>query len=545
MAKSVRVVFLGGVGEIGKNMTAIEYDNDMFIVDCGIDFPDEQAPGIDAIIPDITYLEENKDKLRGIILTHGHEDHIGAIPYIIEELDCPIYGTALTLGMVERKLIERKIDAELVTVDAGESIKLGRFNIEFIKVCHSMAGACAFSITSPCGTIFITGDYKIDSTPIDGKRTDLQRIAEIGAKGVTLMLGESTNVEKQGHSVSEKAVGIGLDNIFASHRDKRMIIATFASSNYRVQQILNLAHKYGRKVLLSGRSMKGIVEVASKVGELKVPKNCLVENFGNIPMSRQLVLATGTQGEPMSALTRMSDGNFNNISIGEKDVVVLSSSPIPGNEKSVYGVINKLFKKGAEVIYESMNDVHVSGHAYAEELKVMLSLVRPKFFIPVHGEYRHQFLHAKIAEDMGVHPLNIAIPEIGMVYGVNKRSLKRQSNVPAGNSYVDGIILDEGNNIIRDRKNLAENGFLIVILNVDYKNGVLMSKPDILVRGMTISDEFRNKAEYLIERAISNLDFEKTVVDRSMLTQTVRKTLKKQFIKDRHYPMIMPIIIES
>ncbi len=543
--KSVKIIFLGGVGEIGKNMTAIEYENDIFIVDCGIDFPDSNAPGIDAIIPDTTYIVENKDKLKGIILTHGHEDHIGGIPYLISEFDCPIYGTALTLGLVERKLVERKLKPKMVTVEPGEKIKLGVFTIEFIKVCHSMAGACAFAIDSPAGTIFVTGDYKIDSTPIDGKRTDLQRIAEIGAKGVTLMLGESTNVERRGHSTSEKVVGEGLDAIFASHRDKRLIIATFASSNYRVQQIMDLAHKYGRKVLLSGRSMLGIVEVASKLGELKIPKNLLVEEFGKTPMSRQLIIATGTQGEPMSALTKMSDGEFNNISIGEQDVVVLSSSPIPGNEKSVYSVINKLFKRGAEVVYESMKDVHVSGHAYAEELKIMMSLVKPKFFMPVHGEYRHQFLHTKIAENMGIPPLNIAIPEIGAVFGITKKTMKRQSNIPSGNVYVDGTILDEGSNIIRDRKSLGENGFVIVIVNVDMKNGTLISPPDILARGLSMSSNFLETAKNTTERAIASIDFVENVVDRAVVTSAIRKSLRKLFFKDRHYPMIMPIVIED
>lgn len=542
--KSVKVIFLGGTEEIGKNMTAIEYENDIIVVDCGVDFPDEDSPGIDAIIPDITYLTENRDKVRGIFLTHGHEDHIGAIPYLIQDLKVPIYGAALTMALVEHKLTERRIKAEMHTVKEGETVKAGCFQVEFIKVCHSMAGACAFAITTPLGVIFHSGDFKLDATPIDGKPTDLQRIAAIGSKGVMLMLGESTNVERAGHSNSERVAGEGLEEWFSSHREKRLIIATFASNNYRVQQILNIAERYGRKVILSGRSMRNVVEMATKVGELHVPKDIIVESPGKLSHSRQVVLATGTQGEPMSALTRMSEGEFGKINIGEKDVVILSSSPIPGNEKSVYNVINKLFKRGAEVVYESMNDVHASGHAYAEELKMMLSLVKPKFFVPVHGEYRHLYLHKKMAESMGINPLNIMIPEQGAVIGVNQKTIRRLSNVPSGSLYVDGIVLDEGSNIIRDRRNLAENGFLIVIVSVDMKNGKVLTPPDILVRGMSLSSEQLDNAKVIVQNAIESLSFSEEVIDRSRVTQAIRKTLKKKFIKDRHFPMIMPIIFE-
>ncbi|HKL93956.1 MAG TPA: ribonuclease J, partial [Clostridia bacterium] len=508
------------------------------------DFPDEDSPGIDAIIPDITYLTENRDKVRGIFLTHGHEDHIGAIPYVIQDLNVPIYGTALTLALVEHKLIERRIDADTHTVKEGEVVPAGCFKVEFIKVNHSMAGACAFAITTPVGVIYHSGDFKIDATPIDGKPANLQRIAEIGSKGVMLMLGESTNVERKGHSNSERVAGEGLEKWFSSHREKRLIIATFASNNYRVQQILDIAERYGRKVILSGRSMKNIVEMATKVGELTVPKDIIIESPGKLSYSKQVVLATGTQGEPMSALTRMSEGEFGKINIGENDVVILSSSPIPGNEKSVYNVINKLFKRGAEVVYESMTDVHASGHAYAEELKLLLTLVKPKFFIPVHGEYRHLYLHAKMAESVGVNPLNIMIPEIGAVFGVNQKTIKRQSNVPAGSLYVDGEILDEGSNIIRDRRSLAENGFLIVIVSVDMKNGKLLTPPDILIRGMSLSADALENAKTIVQNSIESLNFNDEVIDRSRVTQAIRKALKKKFIKDRHFPMIMPIIFE-
>jgi ribonuclease J len=543
--KFVKVIFLGGVGEIGKNMTALEYEDDIIVIDCGVEFPDEESPGVDAIIPDFSYLTENRDKIRGIFLTHGHEDHIGAIPYIVENLKAPVFGTPFTMALVEHKLIERKINADLRTVREGAIVDAGCFSVEFIKVNHSMSGACAFSIVTPLGVIYHSGDFKIDYTPIDGKPADLQRIAQIGANGVMLMMGESTNVEKKGHSNSEKAAGDGLAEYFDTYSDKRIIIATFASNNYRVQQILNIAHSFGRKVILSGRSMRSIVEMASKVGELTIPKDIFADVPGKLPFSRQVVLATGTQGEPMSALTRMSEGEFGKIDIGEHDVVILSSSPIPGNEKSVYSVINKLFKRGAVVIYESLRDVHATGHAYSEELKMVLSLVNPQFFMPVHGEYRHQYLHGKLAEKMGINPLNIVIPEIGAVYGVNQKCVRRLQNVPSGNLYVDGIVLDEGNNIVRDRRSLAENGFLIVIVSVDMKNGKLLAPPDILLRGMCLTQESMETAKSAVESAISSLNFSEEVIDRSRMTQAIRKSLKKQFVKLRHFPMIMPIIYEA
>lgn len=544
-SKAVKIAFLGGVGEIGKNMTAIEYEDDIIIIDCGVEFPDEESPGIDAIIPDITYLNDNKYKIRGIFLTHGHEDHIGAIPYVIGDLNCPIFGTRFTLALVEHKLIERKIQADLRSVSEGDVISAGCFSVEFIKVNHSMSGACAFAITTPVGVIYHSGDFKIDYTPIDNKPINLNRIAEVGSKGVMLMLGESTNVEKKGHSNSEMVAGEGLKEYFASYRDKRIIIATFASNNYRVQQILNIAEMYGRKVMLSGRSMKSIVEMATKIGELKVPKDILIESPGKLPYSKQVVLATGTQGEPMSALTRMSEGEFGKIDIGENDVVILSSSPIPGNEKSVYSVINKLFKRRAEVIYENLRDVHATGHAYSEELKIILSLVKPTFFMPVHGEYRHLFLHSKLAEKVGVNPLNIFIPEIGTAFSVNQKTVKRLPNVPAGNSYVDGTVLEEGSNVIRDRRSLAENGFLIVIVSVDMKNGSLNSPPDILLRGMCLTPEAQEQAKNIVEEAVRGLNFNDEVIDRSRITQAIRKSLKKQFVKFRHFPMIMPIVYET
>lgn len=543
MAKSVRVIFLGGVGEIGKNMTALEYGEDIIIVDCGVEFPREDSPGIDAILPDITYIKENIHKVRGIVLTHGHEDHIGAIPYYADELKVPIYGTALTLGMLERKLTDRGIKAKLVRVKEGDTVNLGCFNVEFIKVAHSMAGACALSINTPLGTIFVTGDFKIDNTPIDGKKTNLQRIAEIGAKGVMLMLGESTNVERKGSSTSEMVVGQGLESIFVASSDKRIVVACFASSNYRVQQILRLAEKYGRKVILAGRSMKGIVEVASRVGELEIPKGIIADGMGKLPPEKVVVIATGSQGEPTSALNKMSRGEFNKVSIGPDDVVVLSSTPIPGNEKSVYDVINNLFRKGANVIYEAMNEVHVSGHAYEEELKIMLSLVRPKFFIPVHGEYRHQFKHAEIAKSLGIRESNIVIPNIGEVYGVNANSLKQHSNVTAGNVYVDGVVLEDGNAVISDRRSLAEYGMLLVLASVNTEKGVMAGDCDVIARGFNLTEEIEAEIQSVVRDTVNGADFDENSLNE--LARTVKKAVRKLFYRDRQFPIIIPIIVED
>ena len=543
MAKAVRVIFLGGVGEIGKNMTALEYGEDIIIVDCGVEFPREDSPGIDAILPDITYIKENIHKVRGIVLTHGHEDHIGAIPYYADELKVPVYGTALTLGMLERKLTDRGIKAKLVRVKEGDTVNLGCFNVEFIKVAHSMAGACALSINTPLGTIFVTGDFKIDNTPIDGKKTNLQRIAEIGAKGVMLMLGESTNVERKGSSTSEMVVGQGLESIFVANSDKRIVVACFASSNYRVQQILRLAEKYGRKVILAGRSMKGIVEVASRVGELEIPKGIIADGMGKLPPEKVVVIATGSQGEPTSALNKMSRGEFNKVSIGPDDVVVLSSTPIPGNEKSVYDVINNLFRKGANVIYEAMNEVHVSGHAYEEELKIMLSLVRPKFFIPVHGEYRHQFKHAEIAKSLGIRESNIVIPNIGEVYGVNANSLKQHSNVTAGNVYVDGVVLEDGNAVISDRRSLAEYGMLLVLASVNTEKGVMAGDCDVIARGFNLTEEIEAEIQSVVRDTVNGADFDENSLNE--LARTVKKAVRKLFYRDRQFPIIIPIIVED
>lgn len=543
-AKTVKVTFLGGVGEIGKNMTAIECGDDMIIVDMGASFPNEDSPGIDAIIPDITYVKENMHRLRGVVLTHGHEDHIGAIPYYAEDLKkTPVYGTALTIGLLRRKLDKNGKNANLVTVSAGDTITLGCFKVEFIKVCHSMAGACSLAITCPVGTVFVTGDFKIDNTPIDGKKTDIGRIAEIGAKGVLLMLGESTNVERKGSSTSEKVVGQNLENIFVANPGKRIVIACFASSNYRVQQVLDLAYKYKRKVVLAGKSMKGIVDVASACGELKVPKGVIVDGVGKLLPGETVVLATGSQGEPLSALNKLSKGEFNKINLGTDDLVVLSSSPIPGNEKAVYDVINDLFRKGANVIYDSMNDIHVSGHAYEEELKLMLTLVHPQFFMPVHGEYRHQFKHAEIAKSLGVPSKNVVIANIGESYGFNQKGVRQHSNVTAGNTYVDGVVLEDGKSLISDRRSLAEYGMLLVLCAVDTEAGAIVGDVDIVARGFNLTDEVQSNIKNATIDAINSADFDK--IDVNELARIVKKSVRKLFYKDRQFPIIIPVIVED
>lgn len=542
--KSAKIVFLGGVGEIGKNMTAVEYGEDMILVDCGVEFPREDSPGIDAIIPDITYVKENIKKLRGIVLTHGHEDHIGAIPYYIKELNVPVYGTALTIEMVNRKLVDRGVRAKTKVVKEGDSVSLGCFSVEFIKVAHSMAGACALSITTPIGIIFVTGDFKIDNSPIDGKKTNLQRIAEIGSKGVLLMLGESTNVERKGFSTSEKVVGEGIEKIFVANPTKRIVITCFASSNYRVQQILNLAEKYDRKVMLAGRSMKGIVDVASRVGELRVPKNIIVGEPGKLPPEKLVVIATGTQGEPESALTKLSKNDFGKgLFIGENDVVVLSSTPIPGNEKSVYDMINNLFRRGSHVIYDSMNDVHVSGHAYEEELKTMLNFVRPKFFMPVHGEYRHQFLHAEMAKSVCVEDGNTAIPDIGDVWSVSGSSLRKNGKVPCGNVYVDGDVLEDGISVVRDRRSLAEYGIIVLLSAVDVKRGKLSGDVDIICRGVNLTDEKRIEIDRVLHELVSSADINEKNL--SELTAAAKKSVRKLFYKQRQFPVIIPVFVED
>ena len=462
-AKGLEVVFLGGVGEIGKNMTALRYKNDILIIDCGSSFPTTDTPGVDLIIPDFTYITENAGKVRGLVVTHGHEDHIGAIPYLAEKLPgLKIFASDLSCALIRHKLEERGIDTpKIVTVQGGDVINAGCFSVEFIRVSHSISGAFALCVTTPVGRVFHTGDYKIDFTPVDGQVMDLTRIAEIGDSGVKLMLGESTNVEKPGTTISERKVGETLERIFATNHDKRIIIATFASNVNRLQQIVDICERYGRKIVFNGRSMVNVSGMARELGLLRVKDGTVIEQeeMHKHHYSKQCLITTGSQGEPMSALTRMAAGE-DKIEVNDHDLVVISSNPIPGNEKLVYTVINNLYRRGATVLYGSLEALHVSGHACQDELKLMLSLVKPEFFIPVHGEYRHLRQHEALAVSLGIKSSQIAIAEIGSRYVLHKHSLKQAEGVEAGNVYVDGLT-DVDNVTLRDRKVMSNNGMVI------------------------------------------------------------------------------------
>ena len=455
--KAVKILFLGGVGEIGKNMTALEYGNDIIIIDAGMTFPNmEEMPGIDSVVPDITYLAQNRDKVRGVFITHGHEDHIGGLSYLMKELDpdTPVYGTKLTLMLAENKLQEnRVVGVKQRVVQTGDRIKAGAFEVEFVGVNHSISGACALAVRTPCGLIYHSGDFKIDLTPVAGAPMDLKRIAELGQEGVLLYMAESTNIERPGYTMSETVVGNTLDHLFAEHTDKRIIIATFASNVHRIQQIIDLAVKYRRKVALSGRSMLRVCEAATKIGELKIPEGVLVdiEQTKNLFGRELVILSTGSQGEPMSALTRMSMGEYNKVTVGENDTIIISANPIPGNEKMVYRVINNLYKLGATVIYESLEKIHVSGHACQEEHKILHTLLKPKFFIPVHGEYRHLKRHADLAQALGMSAQNILITDIGNCVELTDKSMKLGENIQAGTRLIDGMgVEDYGTSEVMD-----------------------------------------------------------------------------------------------
>ena len=462
---TLKVRFLGGVGEIGKNMTALEFGNDIIIVDVGLTFPSNDMPGIDIVIPDASYIIENIDRVRGILLTHGHEDHIGGLPYLLKEVKIPIYGTKLTLALAENKLREQNIKVKFNCVKPGNKVKLGCFSVEFINVNHSIAGACALAITTPVGVVVHSGDFKIDLTPINGEIADITRFSELGKKGVLLFMCESTNVERPGYSMSEQVVGETLDKIFASNLKRRIIIATFASNVYRLQQILNLAAKYKRKVAFSGRSMITVAETASKINELYIPDGILVdiERIKNIQDKDLVIVSTGSQGEPMSALTRMASDDFSHVKINNNDTIVISASPIPGNEKSIYNVINNLYRKGAEVIYDDINSIHVSGHACQEELKMLHTLLKPKFFIPIHGEYRHLKKHCVLAKGLGMRESSMLICDIGDTVELSFKSMKKGESFQAGSKLVDGLTIEDNSTLIKDRIHLAEDGIIVAL----------------------------------------------------------------------------------
>ncbi len=549
----IRIIPLGGLQEIGKNLTVIEYENDMIVVDCGLAFPDEDMLGVDLVIPDITYLEQNADRLRGIFLTHGHEDHIGALPYVLRSIQPPIYGTKLTIGIVKNKLSEYTLPfaADLRTVSAGDTIRAGGLNVEFIHVNHSIADACALAIHTPLGTVVHTGDYKLDITPIDGDMMDLRRLGELGHRGVLALLGESTNAERAGFTPSEKKVGQSLDYIFTSNPKKRIVIATFSSNVHRVQQIIDVSARHGRKVAITGRSMLNIVGAAVELGYMKLPRDVLVD-IADIKRFRpdQLTLVTtGSQGEPMSALYRMAYSDHREVTLGRDDLVVLSSHAIPGNEKLVGRVINELSRNGVEVVREAAFAVHVSGHACQEELKLMLALTKPRYFMPVHGEARHLAAHRELALEMGVPDRNIFLSEIGRVLEIDVKGARFAGSVPAGQVLVDGYgVGDVGNIVLRDRRHLSQDGLIVVVATVDKEQGMLLSGPDIVSRGFVYerdNEPLLEEARRLVQQSIMEQLATGRRVDFVRIKTRVRDDLSR-FLSQRtgRKPMILPVIMD-
>ena len=542
---------LGGLGEIGKNMMAVLCNREIMVIDAGMMFPEDDMLGIDIVIPDFTYLIENKELVKGIVLTHGHEDHIGALPYVLKEVNVPVYGTKLTLGLVKDKLKENEVsNAKLVTIRPRDSIKLGSaFRVEFFRVSHSIPDAVGLAVHTPVGTILHTGDFKLDQTPVDGQVTDFARIAELGKKGVLVMLSDSTNVERPGYTFSERAVGDAFDEIFRN-AESRIIVATFASNVHRIQQVINSAAKFGRKVAIVGRSMVNVANIAKEIGYLTVPDNIMIdiEEIGNYPHDRLTILTTGSQGEPMSALTRMAMSDHRKVEIVPGDTVVISAYPIPGNEKLVAKTINQLFQQGADVIYESINGIHVSGHASQEELKMMINLVKPKFFMPVHGEYRHLVKHANLASLLGIPHDHVFVSENGQVLEFTAKSGAVAGSVTAGRILVDGLgVGDVGNIVLRDRKQLSQDGILIIVVTINKEANLVVAGPDIVSRGFVYVRESEELMEEAKEKVKVVLDkcFEKKITDWSTIKSQVRDVLSKfLYDKTRRRPMIIPIIME-
>ena len=550
-ANNLKVMFLGGIGEIGKNMTVLEYGKDIIVIDCGVEFPTSDLLGIDLVVPDITYLVQNKEKIRGFLITHGHEDHIGSIPYDVNEINAPIYASKMTCGLIKKKMEEHKrVEYKTISVKPKQKITLGCFEIQFIHVNHAIPGAFALAIKTPVGMVVHTGDYKIDLTPIYDEKFDLHTFAELGKQGVLLYMSDSTNAEREGYSLSERVVGDTLEKLFIENRDRRMIVAAFASNVDRMQEVINLAEKYKRKVILTGRSMVNVTDVATQIGEMKINKDNIIEvdKMKNFKDSEILILSTGSQGEPNSALSRMAAGEFKGIEIGDNDIVIFSSSPIPGNEKSVNNIINKLIMRGAKVIYSQLEQVHASGHACKEEMKLMLNLVRPKFFIPVHGEQKHLLAQRETAMTVGMDRHNILLPMLGMRVEINKNFMKCTGSVPFGSRLIDGAGIGEmDSNVLRERKQLSEDGLCIVILNVNAKRGELNSRPEIVSRGFTYMGEAQTWLEDARSTIVNSIDQDSLrsrdyvnikIALRRALTNYLNKKLKRK-------PMIIPIIIES
>lgn len=547
----VKIIPLGGVNEIGKNLTAIEYKNDIVVIDCGLKFPDEDMFGIDLVIPDITYLIKNKEKVSGIFLTHGHEDHIGALPYVLKQLNVPVYGTKLTLGIVETKLKEHGLlsSTELIRVKPRDVIRLNSVSVEFIKTNHSIADSVAIAVHTPLGVVLHTGDFKIDYTPIDGELMDFARFAELGKKGVLVMMADSTNVEKQGYTKSERIVGESLTRIFGKTKG-RIIIATFASNIHRIQQIIDAATVYGRKVAVSGRSMENIINVAIELGYIEVEENTLVpiDAINKYNNDQIVIITTGSQGEPMSALSRMASAEHKKVNIVEGDTIIISATPIPGNEKLVSKIVNQLFKKGAEVIYGSAENIHVSGHACQEELKLMQTLIKPKNFIPVHGEYRHLKQHGELAIKLGLNPKNVVIPEVGNIIEVNRSGIRKSGTVISGQIFVDGLgVGDVGNIVLRDRKHLSQDGILTVVVTLSKDNKTIVAGPDIISRGFVYvreSEGLIDEAREIVRNTLLECE-EKNITDWATLKSNVRDELRSYlYEKTKRKPMILPIIME-
>jgi Predicted hydrolase of the metallo-beta-lactamase superfamily len=547
----IKIIPLGGINEIGKNITAIEYKEDIIIIDCGLKFPDDDMFGIDIVIPDVSYLIKNSEKIKGIFLTHGHEDHIGALPYVLRQLNVPVYGTKLTLGIVETKLKEHGLLAstELVRVKPKDIIKLDSVSVEFIKTNHSIADSVAIAVHTPLGVVLHTGDFKIDYTPIDGEMMDFGRLAELGRKGVLVLMADSTNVERPGYTMTEKVVGETFLRLFGKAKG-RLIVATFASNVHRIQQIITAAEAYEKKVAVSGRSMENIVQVAIELGYLTVGKDVLVpvDQISKYPNEKIVVITTGSQGEPMSALARMAASEHRKINVIPGDTVIISATPIPGNEKLVSKVINQLFKKGAQVIYDSQEKIHVSGHACQEELKLMQALVKPKFFVPVHGEYRHLKKHGELAMEVGLSEKNLLIPENGDVIEVARNYIKKNGTVVSGQVFVDGLgVGDVGNIVLRDRKHLSQDGILTIVVTIEKQTGRVVSGPDIISRGFVYvreSEGLMDEAREIVKSVLKTCE-EKQITDWATLKSKMRDQLREYlYEKTKRKPMILPIIME-
>ena len=549
---SMKVAFLGGLNEIGKNVTVFECQNDMFILDCGMAFPDAEMPGVDLVIPDFSYIEKNADKIKGLVITHGHEDHIGSIPYLLRKVNVPIYGTALTIGLLNGKLKEHNLlnKANLNVVKPGSKIKLGCMEIEFIRVNHSIPDAVGVAINSPAGVLIHTGDFKVDFTPVQGEVIDLGRFAQLGSKGVLALFADSTNADRPGYTKTEKNLNASFDNLFRKAGKNRIIIASFASNIGRIRQIINCAVKYDRKVAFSGRSMINYVTIASELGYLDVPEGVIIDIdlLNKYPKEQIVLLTTGSQGEPMSALSRMASADHKKVDVGPEDFIIISANPIPGNEKMIGSVINDLMKRGCTVVYESMYEVHVSGHACAEELKLIQSIVKPKYFIPVHGEQKHLRRHGALAVEMGMPASNVYIGDIGDLLEINQNHMKNIGKVPAGRVLVDGLgVGDVGNVVLRDRKHLAQDGLIVVVCAIDFSSGYVVSGPDIVSRGVVYvreSESLMAAAKAKVTEILSDCNNE-NVYEWGMIKSNIKEALSKFFYEQtKRSPMILPIIME-